>query len=427
MHRPVCFPWPCGRFVVVLTLAMALLSGCGQPTTPHPATAQPANSGTGDSSCQSASQWHVPANNVSLNDLAMVAPDEGWAVGALNAQWPSASPGQVPAGVIYHLTNGAWQRRPQVYPDAELSTISMGAPDDGWAASTTVASSGPGDHALVLHYIQGHWTPVDIPALDAILKGPTGLGGGAIHWISIQMFGPDAGWMFAWTNSPRDPSNPASRTAVVVLHDEQGVWTPVTVPAVTPTTQLFWLSAASADEAWIVGTEYGTTTLTTLFAHYLQGSWRLWPKTFPGVTQRFTMLSPTDGWAFASAAPDSLLHYDGATWASVATPDWTDQQIELTSLAFPAAPSVTWFGATHVQGFGGTALIEQYAAGRWQQVAWPYADVQPVRLAVGASGELWGIGDFHHQEGCPPARVTVIAQGVFLHSRQGNWSREVLP
>ncbi len=344
--------------------------------------------------------------------------------------------------MIYHLTAGAWQRLPQVYPGAELSAISMGAPDDGWAASAFAVTgtgtgtgagtgTGTGDHVLVLHYSHGHWTPVDIPALDAVLKGPPGSAGGNIHWLSIQMFGPTAGWMFAWTNIPRDPSNPASRAEVIVLRYEQGVWTPIAAPAVTPTTELFSLSAVSADEAWMVGTEYGTNDLTTRFAHYNHGGWSLWPKTFLGVTERFTMLSPTDGWAFASDAhgggSDNLLHYDGATWVPVATPDWPNQQIDLTSLAVRAAPGVTWFGALHMEGLGGTALIEQYAAGRWQQVAWPFGDVQPVRLAVGASGELWGIGDIYHHEGCPPAMVTPIGQGVFLHYRQGSWSREGLP
>ncbi|HEV2238364.1 MAG TPA: hypothetical protein VGR57_17015 [Ktedonobacterales bacterium] len=376
----------------------------------------------------------MPADNVSFDDLAMVAPDEGWAVGALGAQWPPDSAGQGPAGVIYHLTDGAWQRLPQVYPGAELATISMGAPDDGWAASTSAMAgtgSGSGDHVLVLHESHGRWTPVDVPALDAVLKGPAGSEGGHINWINIQMFGPNAGWMFAWTNIPRDPSNPASRAEVLVLRYQQGVWTPIAAPAVTPTTELFSLSAVSADEAWMVGTEYGTNNLTTLFAHYTNGGWSLWPKTFPGVTERLTMLSPTQGWAFDSDAQgggsDSLLHFDGTTWAPVATPDWPQQRIELTALAFIAAPGVTWFGAAHVEGFGGTARLEQYAAGRWQQVAWPYADVQPERLAVGSAGEFWGIGAIRHQEGCPPALVTEIAQGVFLHDRQGSWSREVLP
>jgi hypothetical protein len=367
----------------------------------------------------------VPANNVSLDDLAMVAPNEGWAAGALGAQWPSSSAS--PSGVIYHLTNGVWQRLPQLYPGAELSTISMGAPDDGWAASDYAVT---GNEVLVLHYSQGRWMPVDIPALDAVLKGPPGSFGGAIDRISIQMFGPNAGWMFAWTETAGGPNNSASRAPVVVLRYEQGVWSPIAAPTVTPTTTLFSLSAVSADEAWIVGTAYGTDNPTALFAHYRNGGWSLWPRTFPGVAENFTMLSPTDGWAFDSgpqAGNDSLLHYDGTSWAPVATPDWANQQIVLTSRVFPASPGVTWFGAAHVEGFGGgTALIERYAAGRWQQVAWPFGDVQPLRLAAGASGELWGIGDIIHQEGCPPALVTDISQAVFLYYQQGSWSREVL-
>jgi hypothetical protein len=245
------------------------------------------------------------------------------------------------------------------------------------------------------------------------------------------MFGTNAGWMFARTTISRDPSNQTSRDKVLVLRYEHGVWMPVAVPPVTQATELFSLSAVSADEAWLVGTDYGSDALTTLFAHYTHGGWSRWPQAFPGVTERFTMLSPTDGWAFDSdpqgGGSDNLLHYDGTSWALVATPDWPTQRIYLTSLAFATIPGVTWFGAIHTVGLGGPALIEQYAAGRWQQVAWPFGDVQPVRLAAGASGELWGIGDVHHQEGCPPGLTTEIAQGVFLHEWQGRWSQEVLP
>ncbi len=417
-------------WVITATLALplTLLAACGQaqpgqstaagapptfvvPTAPSAAT------------CDMATQWNVPAGNVALDDLAVVAPGEGWAVGALTAQLGVG--GSAPTGVIYHLTQGQWLRLPQTYPGAGLSTIAMDSPDDGWAASTS-AITGQGDHALVLHYTGGQWRQVDIPALDKVLKGPPGTFGGSIQWISIQMFGPDAGWMFAWTNIPRDLHNPASRAEVVVLRYEHGAWTQIPAPSVDPTTELFSLSAVSGSEAWIVGTDYGPSTLTTLFAHYVNGAWSVWPTTFSGVTERLTMISPSDGWAFGSDAngESAPLHFDGASWAPVATPaDWASQRLVLLPYVYPVAPGKTWFS---VISRGGAALIAQYANGQWRQVAWPYADSAPSRLIPDSSGDLWGVGDIGHQRGCPPMLTTLIQQGVLLHYHQGRWSRVVL-
>jgi hypothetical protein len=379
-----------------------------------------------DTTCNASTQWRAPANTVALDDLAMVKPDEGWAVGALTSRWPPVSPGQGPAGVIYHLTQGRWQRLPQVYPGAALSTISMGSPADGWAASST-AVTGTGNHVLVLHYSGGHWRTVDIPVLDAVLKGSPASSGGTLDGINVQMFGSDAGWLFATTNLPRDAKNPLSGREVIILRYEHGAWTPIPPPSEPATTTLFTLSAISADEAWIVGTEYGSD-LTTRFAHYSHGVWSPWPQTFPGATDRLGMLSPANGWAFDSGGgPTLLLHYDGIRWAPVATPDWADQRIALAALVFPVASGSLWFTATQ-QGASvtGKALIEQYAGGQWRQVTWPFADVLPERIVAVSSNELWGIGDIGHQEGCAPAAVFVLWQGVFLHSQQGRWSQDIL-
>jgi hypothetical protein len=51
------------------------------------------------------------------------------------------------------------------------------------------------------------------------------------------------------------------------------------------------------DRGFVVHYDNGGS-LTTIFAHYLNGAWSLWPKTFAGnVDQSITMLSPSDGWA----------------------------------------------------------------------------------------------------------------------------------
>lgn len=405
-----------GAGMFALCLALMSLTACWP--------AQPQSSAT-PSVCDPATQWRAPADNVALDDLALVAQGEGWAVGALTPQ--QGDPAGVPTGVMYQLTQGQWRRMPQTYPGAELSTISMDGPDDGWAASTS-AVTGTGDRALVVHYTGGQWKQVDIPALDKVLKGPPQLLGGSIGAISVRMFGQNAGWMFAWTNIPRDLSNPASRMQVVILRYQHGVWTPVPAPNVTITTDLFALSAVSGDEAWAVGTDYGDMgALTTIFAHYANGGWSIWPQTFSGVTEQLAMTSPSEGWAFRDGADGNPapLRYTSASWAPLATPaDWTSKRIILLPYAFPMGSGVTWFAATTRDR---RTLLAEYANGQWRRVAWPYGDIVPLRIIPGSSGELWGLGNIVHMEGCGSAHITAIQQGVFLHYQQGNWGKDVLP
>jgi hypothetical protein len=313
-----------------LVLSLLVLASCGRTVsstfvlsrTPVPAIIPTSTPAT----CDTASEWRPPAGNVQLNALTMVAPDQGWIVGNTTTV-PGV--GQQPDGVVNHLVLGQWVRLPQAYPGAPLLTLSMDSPTDGWAASDS-ALTGAGNHVLVLQYSLGQWRPVDIPELDAVLKGPPGTYGGDINSISVQMFGPNAGWMFASTNIARDLSDLQSRSVVVILRYEHGIWTPIAAPAVKLTTDMFVLSAVAADEAWIVGSDYGSN-LTTLFAHYINGGWSLWPKTFPGVTENFTMLSPSDGWAFDIGGGASLLlHYDGESWTPVTMPpDWARQGVQL--------------------------------------------------------------------------------------------------
>jgi hypothetical protein len=403
--------------------AHTVTHGATTPAATRAATASPTRSGS-PGGCDRATQWHPPADNVAFNALAMVAPDEGWVVGQTNP-YPFVSP-PGPTGIIYHLVHGQLVRLAPEYPGIELTALSIGSPTDGWAAGMN--NGGSGMAALVLHYHRGQWSPVDIPAVhSAVDVGPAS--------ISIQMVGPDAGWMFAWIGIPLDPKNPASRSQVAILRYQQGVWTPIAAPVVSATTQLYALSAVAADEAWMVGTDYANNVTTpTLFAHYHNGAWSLWPQQFPGVTEIFTMLSPTDGWAFADVALPTpgilVLHYDSTRWAPVATPaEWVSHDVQLTDQVFVPHAGITWFSAYTGSAYDeqGADLLEQYAGGAWQHVAWLFANVDPVAIATSSFAALWGIGDISHQEGCAPALVTDVNQGVLLHLQQGQWNEQILP
>lgn len=70
----------------------------------------------------------------SLNGVAMVSPDEGWAVGN--------------GGVILHYQSGAWTQA-QSPTGENLSSVIMISVSEGWAI---------GDHGTMLHEQSGTWS-----------------------------------------------------------------------------------------------------------------------------------------------------------------------------------------------------------------------------------------------------------------------------
>ena len=420
MRSRILHSWRAIAWTLLLAL-LPLLTACapGGATTGHLARLATATPFPGAAAtptpCDPATQWKAPAGNVSLEAFAMVSPVEGWASGSL-----TTIPGEgEPAGVLYHLVNGQWRRLPQTYPGADLTVLSMDSPSDGWAASPYPITGSA--HPLVLHYTGGVWQPVDVPALDAVLAPTATTYGANINTLSVQMFGPHAGWMFVWTN--RDSNNEGGPMSLV-LRLENDQWTLVPGPSIAASVRLFNLSAVSADEAWMVGTEYQSTAQTTLFYHYSHGGWSRSPQTFPTDSGSLTMLSPTDGWAVEGDPSPGLFHYDGVRWTMYKPPaPWAAQHVSALGPVFAIAPNVTWFVTGRPDGLG----IWQDAAGHWSQIAWPYQDSIPFALAVSDANDVWGAADIFHQLGCAPAMVTETLQGVFLHEVNGQWTRQMLP
>lgn len=407
---------------------LALLAACG-PTTPgsSPGTA-PGGAIVSTSACDAASQWQPPNNNVQLDDFALTGPSEGWAVGVL-AGIPLQPGYQGPTGVIYHLVGGQWQQLPQTYPGEELTSIAMDSPTDGWIVAS-------GTRMLPLHYDGTAWRTVDVPAIDAAFGPPGDVSVPGFGQGKVQMFGPGAGWYFAATDNPSNPNDPNSRTtAVAIIRYQHGAWTAIPAPNMPDSVTLFDFAADSADDAWLLGEDYGSTltsTLTTLLYHYANGQWSQQPLSFDGSSgQHLWMLSPTNGWTVVGGdvSPAILLHFDGSTWSPVDLTQATHLVgiVQYMYAIGESAPGTTWFGALGTPATSQITTLLAYGGGQWQHVPWPYPQQVPSVVVMTGNGDLWGVGDINHLEGCAPAHVTGIEQGVFYHYTQGQWAETILP
>lgn len=129
-----------------------------------------------------------------ISGLAMVSPEEGWAIGSRAINGPSSvTAGRPVPQVIYHYTHGKWQSAPLSIESAgafvTLQKIVMRSADDGWIIAQDqnqrpgVTASGIERRAILLHYDGSSWKQVAAPNV-----------GGDASAITGMAFAGDAGW-----------------------------------------------------------------------------------------------------------------------------------------------------------------------------------------------------------------------------------------
>jgi hypothetical protein len=172
-----------------------------------------------------AGAWQVYTTTLatnSLNDIQMLSPSEGYAVGNnMIARWDGASwtPMATPAatlyglqmlsgqdgwavgrsGVILHYTNGQWTQ--EASPTTrDLRVVRMDSADHGWAAGSHFSSS-----SMLLEFINGSWVDRSstLPTNDLYIRDLFFYPGG------------DEGWAVGWTLDNEAPA---------ILHYVEGTW-----------------------------------------------------------------------------------------------------------------------------------------------------------------------------------------------------------
>jgi photosystem II stability/assembly factor-like uncharacterized protein len=262
-------------------------------------------------------------NDVSITDLAMVSPTEGWAVGSVF--------GSNAYGVILHYQDGGWSEE-SFHPRGMLTAIAMVSPTEGWAVG---GDPQPNGAATILHYSDGGWAPVD---LQAPITG---------QLAAISMTSADAGWAAGTT------STPANDFSLILLRYDQGQWSSAPAPSGSGTSAsdqpdvVAALAAPAPDDVWAVGLE---------FRHFARGAWSSAPNPAGVLLSDIAMSSAMDGWAVGDPIQwhtAVILHYAGGAWTQVDSPT----QQPLSSVAM-LSPSDGW-------AVGARGTILHYAGGGW--------------------------------------------------------------
>ncbi len=351
-------------------------------------------------------------NGLTLHTITMTAPDEGWAVG--NASSVSS------AGIILHYSQCRWSVAASGFSGFDISAIAMASPNEGWAEGGSLN----GDmKRLLLHYSNGHWEqmaiPIELPAQTA--QGQLAMRRGE-GWVSYFV-GTDADKHEIWR----------------LYHYANGTWSEIPAPSgLDPLSSDFaafpgtGIVSLGPDDAWLLA--YDPITGVSIPAHYQAGQWTTWQMPAGWNIGQIMLSSPTDGWAMGSSVnpvyPTNtpakyapiMLRFDGHAWTPVPLP--VDQAL---LYGWLAAPGDGWVFAVKqnprssgsVLGTETVTAVYHYLNGIWQQVNWPFENGAP--LLVGAierasNGDYWATG----LQSDPTSNKS---GSVLLHYANGQWTK----
>ncbi|MFI5273354.1 MAG: anti-sigma factor family protein [Ktedonobacterales bacterium] len=339
-----------------------------------------------------------------LSDLAMVSPDEGWAVGDIR---DAQDDGPINT-LVMHYRNCVWSVVPTNYPDMQLAAISMDSPGDGWA----VGGATSGATQLALHYTGGAWHAVTLP-------GQNGLHG---VYSSVRMLSDGEGWVVVTTTK-----NAQGKLANTLVREHGGAWSPVTPPFGIVTDLL----PVSPTEAWVAGF-MADGAQGPLLQHYQNGTWT--SVTLPPslAIDRLRMVSPANIWASGHVAaptnwdPDqssAVLHYDGMRWQPV--PIGARGAPQLVDI-FSAGAGVA-FSLANQTGLNGTGFYiasAQYEnRGQWAVVPWADTNLWSISgLQRVSQDEYWAIGRYEVSVANNNGGISGTAHPVLLYFANGIWT-----
>jgi hypothetical protein len=263
-----------------------------------------------------------------LDGVASVSSAEAWSVGFSRVNFPAPF-----RALIEHRTQSGWSIVPSAQrpaaDDTRLHGVAVVTASDVWAVgSETGASghiwavgdfnSGNGFQTLIEHFEKGAWHVM--PGALIPVTGHDFLSG-------VAGSGPNDVWAVGRTFRHPVP---------LIEHFDGNSWSQVTQPVSGYNSSLNSVSVVNATDAWAVGTQNLSDTVTE---HWDGKAWTLVHSPFPTANNAqndltgVVALGRDNVWAVGqtlsnfSSLQTLAEHWDGTAWSIVTTPDPTGQDI----------------------------------------------------------------------------------------------------
>ncbi|HUS14661.1 MAG TPA: S-layer homology domain-containing protein [Chloroflexia bacterium] len=315
------------------------------------------------------------------------------------------------------LNGSAWALTPAPYPGPDndrLFGVAVASPGSAWA----VGQQGPDANAtmpLILRYADPCSTPSPQPTGSpptATATGtpvctlgwsvvPSGNNGAADnHLLQLAGVSPNEQWAVGYY------TNGSGVEQTLIEHRAGGDWTLVPSPngGSGGANRLQGVTALAADDAWAVGDYAGASGRQTLIEHWDGSTWAIVASPNPG-TQNYlnavTAVAADDIWAVGNSIGTGgqgtlLLHWNGSTWSVVpGLPPSPYYGRNLLAVSAAAANDVWAVGTIDDAVYPNTLILHWNGSG-WSQVASPSPGVQYVDTLTGvtalATNNAWAVG-----------------------------------
>lgn len=243
--------------------------------------------------------------------------------------------------------------------------------------------------------VTGSWQQVISPNISATKNN---------QLLSVDAVSENDVWAVGWA---QDPIGPQYVKRTLIQHFNGSTWDIVQSPnpLIDVNSQLHSVAAVSANDVWAVGSSHnGSLPSRTLIQHWDGTQWRIVPSPNPDTQfnelRGVAALSANDVWAVGyrggtkSETPIEtfILHWDGAGWRQVASPNISGGANQLFGITALAADNIWAVGTA-----AGAPL-----AMRWNGSAWSIVPVQrngglsteKLTAVSGAAGnDVWAVGD----------------------------------
>ena len=332
-----------------------------------------------------------------LSSLAVVEPDDIWAVGNAGTY------GEARSTLAIHWNGSSWARVPTPDGSNEVNWLIGAAPvatDDVWAVgySATNPPESSVSNTLIEHWNGSSWTAVPSPNPNPPLSG----GPVSNELRGVAAVAADDVWAVG-----QSFDYGASRTLVV--HWDGTSWSPVTAPHPGRYSALRSISAVSANDIWAVGYQYVRGVQVTLVEHWDGTSWSVVasPNDGPFVQElhRVRAVSTNDVWAVgyhlavfgvSQVYQTSIWHWNGTAWSVVPSPDVNQLNNYLFSVDGTSA-SDAWAVGFWDTGFELRTMIQHWDGVAWSIVESPnssdYID-ELLDVAALTGDDVWAVGQF---------------------------------
>jgi hypothetical protein len=313
-------------------------------------------------------------NNV-LNGVSASSATDAWAVGTLCCARRNAGIGTL----TEHWNGLSWSIVPSPdtdFNDEILNAVADISPANVWAVGLIKQSGFRSGVPLIIHWNGTSWQTATAPAV------PTG----TLRAVSAS------GANDVWTVGD-------SGGRAIAFHFDGSSWSQALLPAIGGD-MLQGVKAFSATNAWAVGQRVPSSTgtqVSSLIMHWDGSAWSVVPSPNPdpndNILHAIDGVSPSDVWAVGQKGIDETttgvppgtrtltMHWNGAIWSPVASPNTNDQDT-LNGVAAIAANSIAAVGT--VVNTSGQIPVQRSLALRWTGTSWA-GQVTPV---VGTSDNL---------------------------------------